>query len=231
MKIIILISVVVLIFLYLPVPWIYSKILVMSLRRKLAQKPSLVLTFDDGPGDTLTLSILDILKKHNAKATFFLLGKNIEGREEVVKQIAEQGHEIGTHGFDHLNYWRVNPLKSISDINKGIQEINKALDKKNKTYPFRPPFGKLNFISLLNLCLRKFPIIYWTCDIGDTHKNIQTNNKIEISSSVVLAHDYERKNQNTARMVLGTIDKLLREAKQKDLPVLTVSQFIRGSGS
>lgn len=61
------------------------------------------MTFDDGPGSSLTPSILSILAESKAKATFFPLGRNIAGREAIVGQIAQQGHDICSHGYDHLH--------------------------------------------------------------------------------------------------------------------------------
>jgi len=100
----------------------------MLLKRKAKKLNSLVLTFDDGPGSRLTPAILDILAEHKVKATFFVLGRSIVGREEIVRQIADQGHEICSHGYEHLHYWKVSQLRTTKDIKQGSSAINSVLD-------------------------------------------------------------------------------------------------------
>ena len=156
------------VFLYIGVPWIYGHWLRLLLKLRAAKLRSLVLTFDGGPSNRSTRAILGLLAENNTKATFFLLGKHISGREDIVRQIAEQGHEICSHGYDHLNYWKVNCLRALDDIRRGWQAIDMALGTKRRTYPFRPPYGKLNIVCLLYLLIHRVPIIYWTLDVGDT---------------------------------------------------------------
>ena len=66
-------------------------------------EPYLSLTFDDGPRKNQTLATLSILKKYNVKATFFVVGENIEYQKDVLKEVFEQGHEIGNHMYGHEN--------------------------------------------------------------------------------------------------------------------------------
>src|SRR5438105_7278368 len=61
----------------------------------------LALTFDDGPNDPHTLNLLEVLAKHNARATFFLIGRYVHQRPDIVREIAKQGHVIGNHTFSH----------------------------------------------------------------------------------------------------------------------------------
>ena len=65
-------------------------------------KPRIALTFDDGPHPVYTPKLLDGLKERNVKATFFVVGKNIEGREDIIKRMDEEGHLIGNHTYDHV---------------------------------------------------------------------------------------------------------------------------------
>lgn len=88
----------------------------MLLRRKSKKLNSLVLTFDDGPGNRLTPAILELLAESKARATFFLLGRNIAGRKGIVRQMDEQRREICSYGCDHLHYWKVTPLRALADI-------------------------------------------------------------------------------------------------------------------
>ena len=67
------------------------------------EHPEIALTFDDGPHEVYTEQLLDGLKERGVQATFFLIGQNIEGKEEVVKRMKTEGHLIGNHTYHHVN--------------------------------------------------------------------------------------------------------------------------------
>ena len=104
-----------------------------------ADPDQIALTFDDGPNDPHTLRLLDVLAQHKAKATFFLVGKYVRQRPDIVRAIAASGHEIGNHTYSHPNliflpHWRVR--QELEDCNKALAD---ELDRKPVL--FRPPFG------------------------------------------------------------------------------------------
>ncbi len=101
-----------------------------------------MLTFDDGPHNPNTPIVLEILKKHNVKAVFFLIGKNIPGNESIVKQIVEEGHQIGNHSFSH-DYWiDVWPTKKVTEDFLECQKLIHQFQPASKL--FRPPYGVTN---------------------------------------------------------------------------------------
>jgi peptidoglycan/xylan/chitin deacetylase (PgdA/CDA1 family) len=218
-------------FVYAGVPWIYGQLARILLARRAKEQKALVLTFDDGPGSSLTPEILNILAQSGAKATFFLLGRNIPGREAIVRQIAEQGHDISSHGYDHLNSWRISPFRALSDIKRGWAAIDAALGTKRQKFPFRPPNGKLNIICLLYLLFRNVPIVYWTVDSGDTWQVKPDSNRVALLAEeeegiVLLAHDFDRRNENTSRFIIESVRSALAMAANKCLRVLTVSELL-----
>jgi peptidoglycan-N-acetylglucosamine deacetylase len=99
----------------------------------------MALTFDDGPNDPHTLYLLDVLAKHNAKATFFLIGKYVRQRPDIARAIAAAGHEIGNHTDSHPNL----VLVSAARLRQELADCNKALEDAlgTKITLFRPPFG------------------------------------------------------------------------------------------
>jgi peptidoglycan/xylan/chitin deacetylase (PgdA/CDA1 family) len=204
----------------------------LLLRRKAIRAKALVLTFDDGPGTKLTPILLDMLAENNVKATFFLLGKNIQGRETIVRQIAACGHEICSHGYKHIHYWKVSPFQALTDVKKGWEAIDSALRTQKTKYPFRPPYGKLNLVCLLYLLFHNVPIIYWTIDVMDTwashrHRMGRTASLVKKDGgAVTLAHDFDRSNSAVDDMVIKSICSTLRAAKELGLRTLTVSQLL-----
>jgi peptidoglycan/xylan/chitin deacetylase (PgdA/CDA1 family) len=219
-------------FLYFGIPWMYGRWLRVLLSNRAAKDKTLVLTFDDGPGSRLTPAILDVLKANNAKATFFLLGRNIVGRESIVKRIRQEGHEICSHGYDHINYWKVLPTRSLCDIIKGRQAINEAIGEDNRTYPFRPPYGKLNLIALLYLWIHRVPICYWTLVSGDTWP-VEKRNSGRVAElagkaggGVSLAHDFDRADDSVDEFVLKSLSTVLETAGRSGMKVMTLSELM-----
>ncbi|MBZ5492567.1 MAG: polysaccharide deacetylase family protein [Acidobacteriia bacterium] len=99
----------------------------------------MALTFDDGPNDPHTMRLLDVLARHNAKATFFLIGKYVRVRPDVVRAIAAAGHEIGNHTESHPNLI----LVSAARLRQELADCGKALEDAmgKRIALFRPPFG------------------------------------------------------------------------------------------
>lgn len=99
----------------------------------------MALTYDDGPNDPHTLHLLDVLAKHEAKATFFLIGKYVRQRPEIARAIHAAGHEIGNHTYSHPNLI----LVSAARLRQELADCRKALEDAlgAKTSLFRPPFG------------------------------------------------------------------------------------------
>jgi len=99
----------------------------------------MALTFDDGPNDPHTMHLLDVLAKHNARATFFLIGKYVRQRPEVARAILAAGHEIGNHTDSHPNL----VLVSAKRLRQELADCGKALEDAlgGKVTLFRPPFG------------------------------------------------------------------------------------------
>jgi peptidoglycan/xylan/chitin deacetylase (PgdA/CDA1 family) len=99
----------------------------------------IALTFDDGPNDPHTMHLLDLLARHNAKATFFLIGRYVRQRPEIARAILAAEHEIGNHTNSHPNLILVSAARlrqELADCNKALED---ALGKRVTL--FRPPFG------------------------------------------------------------------------------------------
>ncbi len=221
-------------FVYLVVPYVYVKWLRHRQARRMKAGPSIALTFDDGPGFRLTPAILDLLDEYNVRATFFMLGRNVKGREHLVRAVADRGHEIGTHSYDHLHSWKVWPTRAIADIRRGQNEIKRVL-KTKRALAFRPPCGKVNLLTLLYLLVKRIPICMWTLDTRDTWSASDRDAKqieeaiCKSSSGITLAHDFDRTESSLDDYILSTVRSILDYAKNAGIQLVTMTEALGGS--
>lgn len=96
----------------------------------------LYLTFDDGPHPMATPFVLEQLSRHDARATFFCIGRNIADHQQVYRDILDAGHTVGNHTYNHLNGWKVSDKEYIADVLKASELIDSKL--------FRPPYGRIS---------------------------------------------------------------------------------------
>lgn len=144
-------------------PWWLSRLFYCHLNWKMPQseKPSVYLTFDDGPHPTITPFVLDQLKEYNARATFFCIGNNVVKHSDVYNRTITEGHTVGNHTYNHMNGWFTKTETYINDVDKAAKHINSKL--------FRPPYGRIKR-SQANRLLSKRPAYYiymWDVLSGD----------------------------------------------------------------
>ena len=99
----------------------------------------LAITFDDGPNPAITPKLLDLLAKHNARATFFLVGKFVRDCSDLTKEILVRGHALGNHTDTHPNLFLYGPHKTKEELRRCADAIHQAAGVEPRW--FRPPFG------------------------------------------------------------------------------------------
>jgi peptidoglycan-N-acetylglucosamine deacetylase len=108
-----------------------------------SEEKVIALTFDDGPDINHTPHILEILEKHQVRATFFVIGSKAEKQENILRQIVSQGHSIGNHSYSHAFFFDLFGRKKMEqDLQKADELIMKVTGKKPVL--FRPPYGVTN---------------------------------------------------------------------------------------
>ena len=164
------------------------------------------LTFDDGPTPEVTPWILSVLKKENVKATFFLVGQQIEEFPELVGAIIKGGHTIANHSYSHKNGWLTNKEKYLEDI-----ENCQALMPNNKL--FRPPYGKVTKVQIAVL-KEKYKIILWDVLSYDFKQN-RSPKKVQeniiqntTSGSIIVMHNNLMSFKNLQPILEKTIQQL-----------------------
>jgi peptidoglycan/xylan/chitin deacetylase (PgdA/CDA1 family) len=99
----------------------------------------LAITFDDGPNPSMTPKFLELLARHNARATFFLIGRNARQCPELVRELAARGHVVGNHTQTHPNLLRTGPVRTGDELRRCQDSVGDALGAAPKF--FRPPWG------------------------------------------------------------------------------------------
>ena len=173
-------------------PWLLKKIYPECIWNIKTDEKVIYLTFDDGPHPVATTFVLEELKRYNAKATFFCIGKNVEENFELYKKIIDEGHAAGNHTYNHLNGWKVKDEVYLDNIFKAKKIIDSNL--------FRPPYGRITKFQLKQLPAEKYKLrtVMWSVLSGDFDKEITgeecylTVAKNAKEGSVVVFHDSEK---------------------------------------
>ena len=186
----------------------------------------IALTFDDGPHPRYTKKILEILDKYNVKATFFVIGVNIENYPETLKSIYEHGHEIGNHSYDHSNEKYIDSCNAELEIKKCELLIYRELNITPKV--FRPPQGQYSK-ALENVAIaNNYSIILWSIDTKDWEHNPATSIYKTVTSNVqggdiILMHDYTSGKNTTC----DALELIIPDLLSKGYTFVTVSDLIQ----
>ncbi len=186
--------------------------------RKEGQGKVIYLTFDDGPNPEITAWVMDELKKHQIKATFFCVGDNLKKFPEVAKKLLTEGHQIGNHTMHHIKGWKHKNVDYLKDIENCETEIRKIYEQMNdeKAQPrlFRPPYGQIKPSQIKRLRTIGYEIIQWSnlsCDYDkrlNCEKSLSALVKNAKPGSIVVFHDSE-KAENQLKKILPRYLKAL----------------------
>jgi peptidoglycan/xylan/chitin deacetylase (PgdA/CDA1 family) len=179
---------------FVKTPWWLKKIYSSYTWNIPTKEKNLYLTFDDGPHPEITLFVLKELKKYEALATFFCIGKNVLAYPDAYKQIFDEGHSVGNHTQNHLNGWKTPNDVYMNDIAEASNYIDSNL--------FRPPYGKITLFQARNLSKalkgRKAKIIMWDVLSADFDTNVTPEQSLQFviagakNGSIVVFHDSEK---------------------------------------
>lgn len=180
------------------------------------------LTFDDGPHPEVTPRILDTLKKHDAKATFFMLGSQVEYYPELSNKVMEAGHEIGNHTMNHHDLTALEFNQIIEEMQQSNDIIEKATGRA--TTLFRPPYGASNGNVEQIASGMGNSLVMWSVDSLDWKSRDAVAVNEEVMSnvspgSIVLMHDIH---PSTA----DALPQLLTSLEEQGYQMVTVSQLL-----
>lgn len=173
---------------------------------------AIALTFDDGPWPGTTSEVLNILKKNNVKATFFVVGRNVSNYPQLMAQIVADGHAVGNHTWSH-EYRHYSPSGAASEIDKTNDIIYKTTGVK--TSLFRPPGGFLTNGLVASAHQKKNAVFMWSADSSDwkggriTVERLMDNVLKEAQpGGIVLMHDGGGNRSHTVKALPQLITKL-----------------------
>jgi hypothetical protein len=168
------------------------------------------LTFDDGPTQEITEWVVEQLKLHNAQATFFCIGNNIEKYPEIFQKTIAEGHAIGNHTFNHLNGWKTSTEVYIENV-KLYETQNPKLVTRNL---FRPPYGKIKHSQSKILRKLGYKIIMWDVLSRDYDQRISSTQCLENvlsnieTGSIIVFHDSVKAEHNLKYVLPKTLEFL-----------------------
>jgi len=184
--------------------WVFQKVLYPTLtwRKESAGQKHIYLTFDDGPIPEMTPDILKVLKKFEAKATFFCVGDNIRKYPEIFQKTQEEGHSVGNHTYHHLNGWRTPKSSYIENIALCTEVMQQHTIKPfSSKILFRPPYGRISQTQIKAL-KHKYEIVMWEVLSGDFMAKLSENRCLEKTTaytkpgSIVVFHDNLKAKKN-----------------------------------
>ena len=184
-------------------------------------KPMIALTFDDGPHPD-SLLVVEALEAHGARGTFFVLGKNIQGNEEVLRRIAQGGHQIGAHTWSHPNLREISQSAVRSQITRTMDKIQEVTGQT--VTMLRPPYGALNRLSRRTVTELGLPVILWSVDSLDwktrsASKTIDTILSQAQNGAIILCHDVW---DSTGRAMQTLVPALIEKGYQ----LVTVAEMM-----
>jgi peptidoglycan-N-acetylglucosamine deacetylase len=203
--------------------------------------PIVALTFDDGPDPYWTPRVLEVLDRHRAQATFFMVGKWAGAWPELVASVARRGHAIGNHSWDHAALTMI----SSRERKRQLVECQHALEPYGIPL-LRPPYGQMNLVAALDARRLGFAVVKWNVDVGDWWKDDPSAMADELITrvrpgSIVLLHDVLRQHPSDESTpvlryppyvdrgaMLIALDAFLADARER-LSFVTLSELLRRS--
>ena len=195
---------------------------------------TLALTFDDGPDVKYTPQILDILKKYKVKATFFVVGTQIKKYPATFRRIVREGHDIGSHSYEHLKFSELTAAQISYQLRKN-NEIIHSLGGPRQLRIFRPPYGALDPESIHDISKQNYQIILWTIDSLDwrglSKTQVDKNVLPKIKNGYInLQHCASWSKKEDLSGSVASLPDIIKAAQIKGYRFVTISELLKESG-
>jgi len=187
----------------------------------------MAITFDDGPNGDQTMTVLRLLEQHQAKATFFMIGQNVERQPELARQVAAAGHAVGSHTYSHRKLNQVSLAEAAEEIDRGHAALAAAGVADARL--FRAPHGLKTFAVMRHLVKRGLRLIAWTAGVYDTdcpHASViaRRARRWIRPGTILLLHD--GKMEHDRRPMTEALESVLQLAQRRRIQLVTVPQLL-----
>jgi peptidoglycan/xylan/chitin deacetylase (PgdA/CDA1 family) len=216
--------------LYTVVPYFLSRGLGLRVMKRGNESSKIAFTFDDGPDPIYTPLLLDLLKKNEVKATFFVVGSKAKKHPEVIKRMHQEGHLIGIHNYVHHSNWFMSPRR----VRKGLEDTATIIETITGVRPvfYRPPWGMLNLLDFVKKS--KYKVILWSI-MAEDWRTSGGSEKIKHRLSnikggdIILLHDCGETpgaELGAPRNTINALKEILKTVKSKGLTCVRVDELI-----
>lgn len=226
----IILAIIFFILLYAVVPYFLSRGIGLKVFKKGTDSSKIAFTFDDGPDPVYTPILLDLLKKNEVKATFFVVGSKAKKHPELIRRMHQEGHLIGIHNYVHQSNWFMSPWK----VRKGLKDTAEIIENITgvRTVFYRPPWGMLNLFDFIKR--DPYKIILWSImaedwrTSGGSAKIKQRLSSIK-GGDIILLHDCgdtPGAELDAPRNTINALKDVLRTVKTKGFTCVRVDELV-----
>jgi len=185
------------------------------------------LTFDDGPDSVYTPQMLDVLKQHQVKATFFFIGNRAKLFPEIVQKVVQEGHIIGNHTMTHPDILKLNAQDAMANIQQAEDALAELIGYR--TALFRSPYGSLNPERIKEIEKMGYKIIAWNVDSLDwkslTAEQVKTNILENVKEgSIILQHSAGGEGENLSGSV-AALNEIITILKGEGYEFVTIPEM------
>jgi len=187
-------------------------------RQVMPDRRVVYLTFDDGSIPEVTPAILDVLKQYNVKATFFVVGENIQKYAHIYTRVLEEGHRVGNHTFHHVKGSKCNLdeyLREVEACEEAISNQQSVISSQQSAVRlFRPPYGKMTGKQKRAILERGYKIVLWDVLTHDYNAHYSPEKMLRIvqhytrSGSIINFHDSVKSGARTIEVLPKVIEWL-----------------------
>jgi peptidoglycan/xylan/chitin deacetylase (PgdA/CDA1 family) len=187
------------------------------------ERAQIALTIDDGPDPVYTPQILEMFSAYGVRATFFVVGNCAEQYPDIVRRIADEGHEVGNHSYSHPYFQRLSWTGAAKEIRMTNAILNRILGKK--CHLFRPPFGKLSLQSLIPAWGAGQHVVMWSVDLKDYRGQTgeveaKLARTVFSSGEIILYH-------GVSEAALKALPRVIESALDGGRKAVTISELIQ----
>lgn len=192
----------------------------------LPEAPGVVITFDDGPHPEGTPAVLEALDRHRAKATFFLVGEQVERYPDVVAAVCARGHELAIHGYRHRNQMRMSPRAFALDLERARSVVGDA--RGDEPWLYRPPYGIFTLTGLSTVRRAGLKPLLWSRWGLDWRAKLSARQLAKVATrgvqagDVILLHDADwYSTSGSHRTTAAAVELILRQLERRGLAAVT----------